>query len=119
MASKFEHSSADMSQVPSIVQIIEVALDTFGALDILVNNAGIQHVAPLQVFPTAKWDAVLAINLSAAFHTTRLVLPKMIEKKSGRIIKIASAHGLIASPYKGCLCRRQARNGGIDQSHGS
>ena len=98
---RVEYSSADMSQAPSIVQMIEVALDTFGALDILVNNAGIQHVAPLQDFPTAKWDAVLAINLSAAFHTTRLVLPKMIEKKSGRIINIASAHGLIASPYKG------------------
>jgi 3-hydroxybutyrate dehydrogenase len=98
---RVDYSSADMAQAQSIVQMIEEAHNTFGALDILVNNAGIQHVAPLQDFPTEKWDAVLAINLSAAFHTTRLVLPKMIEKKSGRIINIASAHGLIASPYKG------------------
>ena len=98
---RVEYSSADMSQAASIVQMIEVAHDTFGALDILVNNAGIQHVAPLQDFPPAKWDAVLAINLSAAFHTTRLVLPKMMERRSGRIINVASTHGLIASPYKG------------------
>jgi 3-hydroxybutyrate dehydrogenase len=71
-----------------------------GTVDILVNNAGIQHVAPLQEFPTEKWDAILALNLSAAFHTTRLALPSMIANKWGRIINVASAHGLVASPYK-------------------
>jgi 3-hydroxybutyrate dehydrogenase len=71
-----------------------------GRLDILVNNAGIQHVAPLQDFPPEKWDAILAIDLSSAFHTTRLALPAMLRNKWGRIINIASAHGLVASPYK-------------------
>ena len=77
-----------------------MTLDTFGRLDILVNNAGIQHVAPLQEFPPAKWDAILAINLSSAFHTTRLALPCMIANKWGRIVNIASAHGLVGSPFK-------------------
>jgi 3-hydroxybutyrate dehydrogenase len=67
---------------------------------VLVNNAGIQHVAPLQEFPPEKWDAILAINLSSAFHTSRLVLPSMIDHKWGRIINIASAHGLVGSPFK-------------------
>jgi 3-hydroxybutyrate dehydrogenase len=80
--------------------MIEMALDTFGRLDILVNNAGIQHVAPIEQFPIEKWDAILAINLSSAFHTTRAALPAMRKNKWGRIINIASAHGLIASPFK-------------------
>ena len=80
--------------------MIETTLRKFGRLDILVNNAGIQHVAPLQDFPPAKWDAILAINLSSAFHTTRLALPSMIANKWGRIINIASAHGLVGSAYK-------------------
>ena len=71
-----------------------------GRLDILVNNAGIQIVAPLQDFPPAKWDAILAINLSSAFHTTRLALPRMVENNWGRIVNIASAHGLVGSPFK-------------------
>src|SRR4029079_12057660 len=78
----------------------EMALDKFGKLDILVNNAGIQHVAPLQEFPAAKWDAIPAINLSSAFHTTRLSLPAMIANKWGRIINLASAHGLVGSAFK-------------------
>jgi 3-hydroxybutyrate dehydrogenase len=69
-------------------------------LDIVVNNAGIQHVAPLADFPPEKWDAILAINLSAAFHTTRLALPAMVRNKWGRIVNIASAHALVASPFK-------------------
>jgi 3-hydroxybutyrate dehydrogenase len=80
-----------MSNPASIAEMIETALDTFGSLDILVNNAGIQHVAPLQEFPVAKWNAIPAINLSSAFHTTRLALPKMLANKWGRIINIASA----------------------------
>ena len=69
-------------------------------MDILVNNAGIQHVSPVEDFPPAKWDAIIAINLSSAFHTTRLAVPEMKRKKWGRIINTASAHSLIASPNK-------------------
>jgi 3-hydroxybutyrate dehydrogenase len=94
------YSGADMSNPASIAQMIEMTLGKFGRLDILVNNAGIQHVAPLQEFPVAKWDGILAINLSSAFHTTRLSLPSMVAKKWGRIINIASAHGLVGSAYK-------------------
>src|SRR5438874_7025483 len=93
-------SSADMSKPAAIGEMIEKTLQTSGRLDILVNNAGIQHVAPLQDFPPEKWDAILAIDLSSAFHTTRLALPSMIANKWGRIINVASAHGLVASPYK-------------------
>jgi 3-hydroxybutyrate dehydrogenase len=94
------YSGADMSNPTSIAEMIETTLGQFGRIDILVNNAGIQHVAPLQEFPPAKWDAILAINLSSAFHTTRLSLPSMIANKWGRIINIASAHGLVGSAYK-------------------
>ena len=94
------YSGADMSKPDSIAGMIDMTLDKFGKLDILVNNAGIQHVAPLQEFPAAKWDAIIAINLSSAFHTTRLALPGMLASKWGRIINIASAHGLVGSAYK-------------------
>ncbi len=93
-------SGADMSKPEDIGGLIETVLAAHGRLDIVVNNAGIQHVAPLQDFPPAKWDAILAINLSSAFHTTRLALPKMLEHKWGRIINVASAHGLVGSPFK-------------------
>ena len=93
-------SGADMSKPDSIAGMIDMTLERFGKLDILVNNAGIQHVAPLQEFPAAKWDAILAINLSSAFHTTRLALPSMLSNKWGRIINIASAHGLVGSAFK-------------------
>jgi 3-hydroxybutyrate dehydrogenase len=93
-------SGADMSKPEAIAGLIDMALQRHGRLDIVVNNAGIQHVAPLQDFPPAKWDAILAINLSSAFHTTRLALPKMLENKWGRIINVASAHGLVGSPFK-------------------
>jgi len=93
-------SAADMSKPASIHEMIATTLSSFGRLDILVNNAGIQHVAPLQDFPPEKWDAILAINLSSAFHTSRLALPSMLKKKWGRIINIASAHGLVGSPFK-------------------
>jgi 3-hydroxybutyrate dehydrogenase len=91
---------ADMSRTEEIEQMMRSVLGQFGAVDILVNNAGIQHVAPVDEFPVAKWDAILAINLSAAFHTTRLALPAMRKKGWGRVINVASAHALVASPYK-------------------
>jgi 3-hydroxybutyrate dehydrogenase len=94
------YSAADMSKPESIREMIDKTLDESGRLDVLVNNAGIQHIAPLQDFPPERWDAILAINLSSAFHTTRLVLPAMLENKWGRIVNIASAHGLVGSPFK-------------------
>ena len=97
---KVRYSPADMSKPEPIADMIAMTLETFGRLDVLVNNAGIQHVAPLEQFPVAKWEAILAINLSSAFHTMRAALPSMRKNKFGRIINIASAHGLIASPFK-------------------
>ena len=97
---RVSYSAADMSKPEAIRSMIEKTLESSGDIDILVNNAGIQHVAPLQDFPPEKWDAILAINLSSAFHTTRLALPSMLANKWGRIINIASAHGLVASPFK-------------------
>lgn len=93
-------NGADMSQPESIEAMFESIAAEFGGVDILVNNAGIQYVAAIDEFPVAKWDAVIAINLTAAFHTIRLALPYMKKKKWGRIIQIASAHALVASPYK-------------------
>jgi 3-hydroxybutyrate dehydrogenase len=87
-------------QVDQIKAMLDTAIAHFGAVDILVNNAGIQHVAPIDEFPIEKWNAIIALNLSAAFHTIRLALPAMKEKQWGRIINIASAHALVASPYK-------------------
>ncbi len=89
-----------MSRPDAIGKMIDNTLKRSGRLDILVNNAGIQHVAALHEFPPEKWDAILAINLSSAFHTARLALPAMLANKWGRIINIASAHGLVASPFK-------------------
>jgi 3-hydroxybutyrate dehydrogenase len=97
---KVLHSPADMTKAAAIGEMIRTTLDTYGRLDVLVNNAGIQHVAPIDQFPIEKWEAILAINLSSAFHTTRLALPAMRQNKWGRIINIASAHGLVASPFK-------------------
>ena len=97
---RVSYSPADMSKPQAIREMIEETLRSSGRIDVLVNNAGIQHVAPLQDFPTEKWEAILSVNLSSAFHTTRLVLPSMLGNKWGRIINIASAHGLVASPFK-------------------
>jgi 3-hydroxybutyrate dehydrogenase len=94
------YSPADMSKAEAVTGLVEMTLSNFGRLDILVNNAGIQHVAPIEEFPAAKWDAILAINLSSAFHATRAALPAMRRNDYGRIINIASAHGLVASPFK-------------------
>ena len=94
------YSPADMGKPRAIEQMVRQTVDTFGAVDIMVNNAGIQHVAPLEDFPEEKWDAILAINLSSAFHATKLVLPQMRARGWGRVINVASAHALVASPYK-------------------
>jgi 3-hydroxybutyrate dehydrogenase len=80
--------------------MMDATMQRFGRLDILVNNAGIQHVAPIDQLPPAKWDQIIAINLTSAFHTTRLALPLMRRGSWGRIINVASAHGLVGSPYK-------------------
>jgi 3-hydroxybutyrate dehydrogenase len=94
------YSNADMREPPQIRAMAELAQQTFGRVDIIVNNAGIQHVAPIEEFPDEKWDAILAINLSAAFHLIKAVTPAMKSRRFGRIINIASAHGLTASPFK-------------------
>ncbi|MDQ3730974.1 MAG: SDR family NAD(P)-dependent oxidoreductase, partial [Pseudomonadota bacterium] len=94
------YSNADMTQPPAIHKMVDEAITAFGVVDIVVNNAGIQHVAPLEEFPREKWDTILAINLSSAFHTTQAALPAMKSQHWGRIINIDSAHGLVASPYK-------------------
>ncbi|MFM2450294.1 MAG: hypothetical protein RIS44_2744 [Pseudomonadota bacterium] len=97
---KVGYHGADMSQPSEIEAMMAYAQTEFGGVDVLVNNAGIQHVAPVESFPTEKWDAILAINLSSAFHTTRLALPSMQKKGWGRIINVASVHGLVASAQK-------------------
>ena len=94
------YDGADMSEPAAIEGMIVEAVRDFGAIDILVNNAGIQHVAPIEEFPVDKWHAIIAINLVAAFHTIRHVLPGMKDRRWGRIINIASAHALVASPFK-------------------
>jgi 3-hydroxybutyrate dehydrogenase len=95
-----EYHTADLTRPNEIQQLVRAAADAFGAIDILVNNAGIQHTSPVEQFPPDKWDAILAINLSAAFHATSLALPAMRARGWGRIINVASAHGLVASVNK-------------------
>jgi 3-hydroxybutyrate dehydrogenase len=94
------YSPADMTKPDEIAAMIKTAETAFGAVDVLVNNAGIQHVAPIEQFPIEKWNAIIAINLSAAFHTIRAAVPGMKARKWGRIINTASAHSLVASPFK-------------------
>lgn len=97
---KVHYSAADMSDGAAIAAMVREAEAIFGGVDILVNNAGIQFVAPIEEFPVEKWDQIIAINLSAAFHAMRAVIPGMKARKWGRIISTASAHSLIASPFK-------------------
>jgi 3-hydroxybutyrate dehydrogenase len=97
---KVLYSPADMTKPAEIAGMVRTTEQTFGSLDVLVNNAGIQHVAPIEEFPIEKWDQIIAINLSSAFHTIRAAVPGMKSRKWGRIIKTASAHSLVASPFK-------------------
>jgi 3-hydroxybutyrate dehydrogenase len=94
------YSDADMSRPEQIMAMADQADERFGQVDILVNNAGIQHVSPIESFPPEKWDLIVAINLSSAFHLIRTVFAGMKQRGFGRIVNIASAHGLVASPFK-------------------
>jgi len=94
------YDGADMTKPEQIEAMMKNAIARFGSVDLLVNNAGIQHVAPIDEFPPDKWDSIIAINLSSTFHTTRVALAAMKQKRWGRIVNIASAHALVASPFK-------------------
>ncbi len=94
------YDGANLLEPDACAALVTNAVERFGKVDILVNNAGIQHVSPVEHFPVDKWDAILALNLSAAFHTIRTALPQMKERGFGRIINVASAHALVASPFK-------------------
>jgi 3-hydroxybutyrate dehydrogenase len=97
---KAAYSPADMTKPEQIADMVHAAEKTFGALDILINNAGIQYVSPIEEFPIEKWNQIIAINLSSAFHAIRAAVPGMKQRKWGRIINTASAHSLVASPFK-------------------
>jgi 3-hydroxybutyrate dehydrogenase len=97
---KVIYSNADLSKREGVKSLIDMASKEFGGIDVLINNAGVQHVAPIDEYPDDKWDLIINLNLSAAFHATKLALPIMRKKGWGRIINIASAHGLTASKFK-------------------
>src|SRR4030095_16977848 len=97
---KVRYDGADLSQQDAIESMMGNAIEIFGAIYILVKNAGIQFVAPIDEFPVSKWNAIIALNLTASFHAIRLALPKMNARQWGRSVNIASAHALVASPYK-------------------
>jgi 3-hydroxybutyrate dehydrogenase len=97
---KVAYSGADISKADQVAGMVQDTITTFGGLDILVNNAGIQFTAPVEEFPAERWDAIIAINLSGVFHATKAAIPAMKQKGWGRIINIASAHGLVGSPFK-------------------
>jgi 3-hydroxybutyrate dehydrogenase len=100
LGARVAYHGADMSKPAEIEAMMKFAAEQFDRVDILVNNAGIQHVAPVEDFPVEKWDAIIAINLSSAFHATRLALPAMKAANWGRVINVASVHGLVASAQK-------------------
>jgi 3-hydroxybutyrate dehydrogenase len=97
---KVRYHGADMTKGDQIADMVAKASAEFGRLDILINNAGVQHVSPIEDFPVANWDQIIAINLTSAFHATRAAVPIMKAQKRGRIVNIASAHALVASPFK-------------------
>src|SRR4029079_7305320 len=110
------HDGADMSKPAEIEKMMKRCADELGGPDILINNAGIQHVSPVEDFPPEKWDAIIAINLSSAFHTTRLAVPGMKRKQWGRIINTASAHSLVASPNKSAYVAAKHGIAGLTKS---
>ena len=113
---KVVYHGADMENVKEIEELILQANDAFDGIDILINNAGIQHVSPVEDFPVDKWNSILAINLSSAFHTIRCAVPYMKAKGWGRIINIASAHALVASPYKSAYVAAKHGMAGLTKS---
>src|SRR5215213_6908970 len=113
---KADYSAADMAKPAEIAAMVGEAQARFGALDVLVNNAGIQHVAPVEEFPPEKWDQIIAINLSAAFHAIRAAVPGMRAKRWGRIINTASAHALVASPFKSAYVSAKHGIAGLTKS---
>lgn len=110
------YANADLTKVNEIEQMLNMIENSLGNIDILVNNAGIQHVAPIESFPIDKWDMIIALNLTASFHLTRLCLPYMKEKNWGRIINIASAHALVASPFKSAYVAAKHGLGGLTKT---
>lgn len=113
---KAVYDGADMSKGEAITAFIKKAEDGLGGIDILVNNAGIQFVSPVDEFPDAKWEAIQSINLSSSFHTIKAVLPGMKKKGWGRVVNIASAHGLIASPFKSAYVAAKHGQVGLTKS---
>ncbi len=113
------YNGADMAKGPEIAAMIADAKAKMGSLDILVNNAGIQHVSPIEDFPPEKWDLIIAINLTAAFHAIRAAVPGMKAQKWGRIISTASAHSLVASPFKSAYVAAKHGLAGLDQDGGA
>jgi 3-hydroxybutyrate dehydrogenase len=110
------YNGADLTKPAQIEALLQSTQSTFGEVDILVNNAGIQHVCPIEDFPPEKWDMIIALNLSAAFHTIRLCVPGMRKAGWGRIINIASAHALVASPYKSAYVAAKHGIGGLTKT---
>lgn len=110
------YDAADMSSADAIEGMMTGAIREFGAVDVLVNNAGIQHVAPIEEFPVEKWNAIIAIDLVASFHTIRLALPSMKQRRRGRIINVASAHALVASPFKSAYVAAKHGVAGLTKS---
>ena len=113
---KAAYSPADLTKPAEIGGLIGLSTETFGSVDILVNNAGVQFVSPIEEFPVEKWDQIIALNLSSAFHTMRAAIPHMKAKGWGRIINTASAHSLVASPYKSAYVAAKHGISGLTKS---
>ncbi len=110
------HHPANMKKPDEIADLVDSTFARFGRIDVLINNAGVQHVAPVEEFPTLKWDDIIAINLSSAFHTIRAAVPHMKAAGRGRIVNIASAHALVASPFKSAYVAAKHGIAGLTKS---